>query len=671
MKKRQKEKVRFSLKYKLIFAFVMISVVSICLVSFLNINKSSSVLTNKVGVLMTAINDQFSLNLDNYFHDLEEKAAMVFSDEEIYSFNPKNNTLNEYDTITLKTSIQTKIASLGTMISYNDFCIAYSDNSSIGTLSTATSQAFGADKIYSTLESCIVRESTQDGWNIGLNGDYNKIYYVKRVNEDAILLISVYTTELNSILQYSDELEGMEVFIADGQNVIFSTDSKAVGNPVDAAIREAVETKEHYSFVDAEDVVVINTCIDTWKVISTIPKSTILQETRQLLVYNVIVAVICIVVSILLGIGVAMQIVKPINRVVKNIGRAAEGDLTVKMDHNKSRDEIAVLSTSFDGMLGKISALIRNVQAVLEQVEESSDSIHNVAMGNQEVSNNVSIAIDGIATGTALQLEDSKRSFGQLENLANSINQTIEYIEEVKGSTEHTIQIGNRSITQVNELSDTTKASTDTISHMSENFEQLISEVRKIQNVAQTILEISSETGMLALNASIEAARAGEAGRGFAVVAGEISKLSVQTETATQEISSLVAGIHEKMDVTVQAMQDTVTVIDKQTGLVNNTNAAFLEIIEATERVKRCVGEIAEKAKEMNTLKDDSLASIDSILEVSEASSANAEEVMAITVEEVQNTQKLFERSEELKGNVSRLKEALSIFTVENEKGER
>ncbi|MCR5716828.1 MAG: methyl-accepting chemotaxis protein, partial [Lachnospiraceae bacterium] len=76
--------------------------------------------------------------------------------------------------------------------------------------------------------------------------------------------------------------------------------------------------------------------------------------------------------------------------------------------------------------------------------------------------------------------------------------------------------------------------------------------VEKINELTNTIMSISSQTSLLALNASIEAARAGDAGRGFAVVATEIGSLADQTATSVQDIDKIVAEVN----VAVQKMSD-------------------------------------------------------------------------------------------------------------------
>ena len=87
--------------------------------------------------------------------------------------------------------------------------------------------------------------------------------------------------------------------------------------------------------------------------------------------------------------------------------------------------------------------------------------------------------------------------------------------------------------------------------------------VEKINELTNAIMAISSQTSLLALNASIEAARAGEAGKGFAVVATEIGSLASQTSETVGSINTIVADVNHAVSTLAEALRDTVEFLDK------------------------------------------------------------------------------------------------------------
>jgi methyl-accepting chemotaxis protein len=106
----------------------------------------------------------------------------------------------------------------------------------------------------------------------------------------------------------------------------------------------------------------------------------------------------------------------------------------------------------------------------------------------------------------------------------------------------------------------------------------------RIVAIIGVIESIAFQTNILALNAAVEAARAGEQGRGFAVVAGEVRNLAQRSAAAAKEIKTLIDA--------------SVTSIDAGTGMVERAGATMHDVVASVARVSAVIAAISEASSE-------------------------------------------------------------------------
>nr|MCR5389025.1 hypothetical protein [Lachnospiraceae bacterium] len=154
--------------------------------------------------------------------------------------------------------------------------------------------------------------------------------------------------------------------------------------------------------------------------------------------------------------------------------------------------------------------------------------------------------------------------------------------------------------------------------------------VKKINELADAIMDITSQTNLLSLNASIEAARAGEAGRGFAVVAGEIGKLADQSKNTAMKIQQIV-------DESNQAVDNVKEQVDKLTDYirtdVTETYESFAEQSreygDGISNIRATVDEIGSAMEALGDSINGIAREITSVTSASEENSNGVSEIMS------------------------------------------
>ena len=170
--------------------------------------------------------------------------------------------------------------------------------------------------------------------------------------------------------------------------------------------------------------------------------------------------------------------------------------------------------------------------------------------------------------------------------------------------------------------------------------------IEEMHSIVELISGITSQTSLLALNASIEAARAGEAGRGFSVVA--ISGMATQTKEATVHITELIENISNAISEVVSVVREMIGAINEEKQSTENTANNFSDIQSNTLDIQGNMEQLNSNIEELKTANEQIVHSIETISAISEEVSAHANETMSAQEDNSDVLNKITDRMQQL-----------------------
>ncbi len=185
---------------------------------------------------------------------------------------------------------------------------------------------------------------------------------------------------------------------------------------------------------------------------------------------------------------------------------------------------------------------------------------------------------------------------------------------------------------------------------------------RHISEILSTINSISEQTSLLALNASIEAARAGEHGKGFSVVADEIGKLAENSGNATMDVASILDGIRNETESTVEMMNQISEKFREQIDSVNEVEGAFAELNQSSVKISEDIGRMEPMIEQMKILSQEVGASTEQIADISRNTVESSQEIYQALNEERRLIEGFSDKVEELAEVSMNLKTDMTKF---------
>lgn len=346
----------------------------------------------------------------------------------------------------------------------------------------------------------------------------------------------------------------------------------------------------------------------------------------------------------------------------KSVQNLSKGNLKKQDAGNSLVKEIQALSVSTDALQGNLLEIIGKVKQLSTDLMGDSETVTKVSGQNMEHAQNIIASMDSLVAATERMDASVREISNQMQEIGNCITDISGNVEQLDMSSTKMKDASKEARLGLNEIMENTDVFVSSVNEITEQIIQTNNSIAEIDQAVELILDISSQTKLLSLNASIEAARAGEAGKGFAVVAEEIRKLSDQTAQGAELIKNLALTIMDMSQKSVGLSQDVHTIIDSEKASIVRTQNKFDALNNEISQSVDEVESIAKKTEYLIAHKEVVLEKVEGLGMISEENASRNREVNS-SIEEIVSEIKVVDRNCENMNEIAvGLEEAVSYF---------
>ena len=350
---------------------------------------------------------------------------------------------------------------------------------------------------------------------------------------------------------------------------------------------------------------------------------------------------------------------KPLGKIQKAIGSLETLDLQQCKDiqpYVGTRSEVGIIASAVDSLRNTLREIVDTIRNCSSSLDEASDSM------NAESEHLIEYVTDNSATTEELaaSITTTNDAISAMESKMAYIVRMVDDVEKKIEDSRAKSNILMRSAEDMEAMANTSLNNSK--QNISDNRAQVeiamndLESLSQINQMATEILNITSQTNLLSLNASIEAARAGDAGRGFAVVANEIGSLADNSSQTATSIQKICTQTNENIAAVQKCFDDIVGFLEKDvadrfqefasnaadySAIVADIRQTIEEVHNVTVTFARELEEIGEQVNAIKMASGDNEAGVDEIVTKNENTNSTAEVLFNVLNSNKENTGKL------------------------------